>query len=71
MEIGLTGTRRAWRRKGLALALKLRGMQAAQAKGVKELWTGNATTNKPMLALNERLGFKPRPAFIQMKWGGV
>lgn len=71
LEIGLTGTRRAWRRKGLALALKLRGMQAAHLRGVKELWTGNATTNQPMLALNERLGFKPRPAWIEMKWGGI
>lgn len=71
LDIGLTGTRRDWRRKGLALALKLHAMQAAQAQGVKELWTGNATSNKPMLSLNERLGFRPHPAYIEMKWGGV
>lgn len=71
LEIGLTGTRRQWRRKGLALALKLHGMQAAHAQGVGELWTGNATTNVPMLALNERLGFKPRTAWIEMKRGSV
>lgn len=71
LDIGLTGTRREWRRRGLALALKLRGMQMAQGAGVEELWTGNATSNQPMLALNERLGFKPRPAFIEFKWGGV
>lgn len=71
LEIGLTGTRRAWRRKGLSIALKLRGMELAQQTGVQEIWTGNATTNAPMLALNEKLGFKPRPAYIQMKWGGV
>lgn len=71
LNIGLTGTRRAWRRRGLALALKLAGIRVALAAGVQELWTGNATTNVPMLAINDRLGFRPRPAFIEMKWGGV
>lgn len=71
LGIGLTGTRRAWRRKGLGLALKLRAMQVAKAAGYKELWTGNAGTNAPMLALNERLGFKPRPAYISFRRGSV
>lgn len=71
LNIGLTGTRRAWRRKGLALALKLRGMVLARERGIREIWTGNASTNAPMLALNERLGFRPRPAYIEYKWGGV
>lgn len=71
LNIGLTGTSRAWRRQGLALALKLRGLELAQARGVREIWTGNATTNAPMLALNTRLGFRPRSAYIEYKWGGV
>lgn len=71
LDIGLTGTRQAWRRRGLGLALKLRAMQVAQAAGYRELWTGNAGTNAPMLALNERLGFKPRPAYISFKRGSV
>lgn len=71
LNTGLTGTRRAWRRRGLALALKLRAIRLAQERGVRELWTGNATTNAPMLAINDRLGFRPRRAFVEMKWGGV
>lgn len=69
LDTGLTGTRRAWRRRGLGLALKLRATGAAQAGGYRELWTGNATTNTAMLALNGRLGFVPRPAFIEFRWG--
>ncbi|THF87682.1 GNAT family N-acetyltransferase [Deinococcus sp. KSM4-11] len=71
LDTGLTGTRRAWRRRGLALALKLAAIRVALSQGVTEIWTGNATTNAPMLAINDRLGFRTRPAFIEMKWGGV
>lgn len=71
LEIGLTGTRRAWRRQGVALALKLRGLEWAREQGVTEIWTGNATTNRPMLALNERLGFRPRPAWVSFRRGSV
>ncbi|PTA67725.1 GNAT family N-acetyltransferase [Deinococcus arcticus] len=71
LNTGLTGTRRAWRRHGLALALKLAALRLARERGAAEVWTGNATTNAPMLALNGRLGFRPRVAWIEMKWGGV
>lgn len=71
LDTGLTGTRRAWRRRGLALTLKVQALRLAQDMGTREVWTGNATTNLPMLALNGRLGFRPRPAYIEMRWGGV
>ncbi|GBF07055.1 N-acetyltransferase GCN5 [Deinococcus aerius] len=71
INTGLTGTRRAWRRQGLGLALKLAALGQARERGIRTVWTNNATTNLPMLALNERLGFRPRPAFIEMRRGSV
>ncbi|MFT2721461.1 N-acetyltransferase family protein [Deinococcus sp. A31D244] len=69
LNTGLTGTTRAWRRQGLALALKLRALDLARDLGAREVWTGNATTNAPMLALNDRLGFRPRVAWVEMQRG--
>lgn len=71
LNTGLTGTRRAYRRQGLALALKLAAIALARQRGARWIWTGNATTNVPMLTLNERLGFRPRPAWIEMRRGHV
>ncbi len=64
LQTGLTGTRRAYRRKGLALALKLKGIRFAKAYGTKEIRTGNETGNRAMLAINEALGFVKQPAWI-------
>ncbi|WP_216325857.1 GNAT family N-acetyltransferase [Deinococcus aestuarii] len=71
LHTGLTGARRAHRRRGLALALKLAALGVARERGAASVWTGNATTNAPMLALNTRLGFRPRPAWIEMQRGTV
>ncbi|ULH14902.1 GNAT family N-acetyltransferase [Deinococcus sp. KNUC1210] len=64
--IGLTGVKRAWRGLGLATALKLRGVQYAQAQGVTRIWTDNESSNAPMLRVNERLGFVREPARLSM-----
>lgn len=61
---GLTGVVPGWRRRGIALALKLRGIRWAKANGWTEIETGNATSNRPMLAINEALGFRKLPAWI-------
>lgn len=58
---GYTGVHPAYRRRGLATALKARCIAAAQAQGAKTIATGNWHTN-PMLQLNLRLGFQPQPA---------
>jgi mycothiol synthase len=65
VNIGLTGTRRQHRHQGLASALKLKNMMLAQAKGIQKICTWNASSNQPMLSINERLGFAKQPAWIE------
>ncbi|MCS7240692.1 MAG: GNAT family N-acetyltransferase [Candidatus Bipolaricaulota bacterium] len=62
---GLTGVRREYRGKGIALALKLKVIAYAKAHGYTLIKTWNATTNQPMLAINEKLGFRRQPAWIE------
>ena len=61
---GLTGVRRDARGKGIAMALKLRTVRYALAKGVVHIKTWNDTRNRPMLSINEALGFSRQPAWI-------
>ncbi|WP_322512507.1 GNAT family N-acetyltransferase [Chloroflexus sp.] len=62
---GLTATRRRYRRRGLALALKVHSLALAKAAGYREVRTYNATTNQAMLSINEALGFVKQPAWIE------
>jgi mycothiol synthase len=64
LHTGLTGVLPDYRRKGVALAMKLRALAYAKAVGAPTVTTGNATTNEAMLAINERLGFVKQPAWI-------
>ena len=61
---GITGTRRAYRRRGVALALKLRTVEYARRHGYREIRTWNDTLNAPMLYINVKLGFVRQPAWI-------
>jgi GNAT superfamily N-acetyltransferase len=59
-----TGVIREYRRRGIALALKVHGIAQAKAQGYKKIRTMNESTNQAMLNINERLGFVKRPAWI-------
>ncbi|MGP3978694.1 GNAT family N-acetyltransferase [Streptomyces sp. 8N114] len=54
---GMTGTRRAFRGRGLARLAKLAALRRARAAGYAHAYTGNDATNAPMLAVNRRLGY--------------
>jgi GNAT superfamily N-acetyltransferase len=55
----LTGVRRAWRRRGVARALKATQIGWAKANGYEELRTRNEQRNAPIRRLNEQFGYKP------------
>ncbi len=58
-EQHLTGTTRAYRRRGLARLAKLAVIRSGTQQGIVRLATGNDSTNAAMLALNTELGFRP------------
>ncbi|HEX2863294.1 MAG TPA: GNAT family N-acetyltransferase, partial [Deinococcales bacterium] len=67
LYIGLTGVGRAYRRRGVAMALKLRAAAFAAERGIEEIRTWNDSTNRPMLAINEALGFARQPAWVKLR----
>ncbi|EST39756.1 hypothetical protein N566_00155 [Streptomycetaceae bacterium MP113-05] len=56
---GMTGTRRAHRGRGLARLAKTEALRRARDRGYRHAFTGNDADNQPMLAVNERLGYRP------------
>lgn len=64
--VGLTGVLRSHRRKGIATALKLKTIQYAIDYGAETIQAGNEENN-PMYDLNMMLGFRPLPAWLQMR----
>ncbi len=60
--IRFTGVRRAWRRRGIATALKLKSIAQARDMGCARMRTGNEENN-PMYGINIALGFESAPAW--------
>jgi mycothiol synthase len=58
---GLTVTRRDWRRRGVASALKCAEIAAAKRERFERLLTESEERNEPMRRLNEKLGFVAAP----------
>jgi GNAT superfamily N-acetyltransferase len=59
-----TGTLRAYRGRGLALAVKLASIHWAAERGFTSMVTMNDAENAPMLAINKRLGYVPSGRFF-------
>jgi GNAT superfamily N-acetyltransferase len=64
---GLTCTARAWRGRGVALALKRTQIAAARRAGLHRLVTESEERNEPMRRLNEKLGYRPIPGMVVLR----
>ncbi len=62
---GFTGVIPAFRRRGIATALKVRAIRAAKERGVQTLETENRANNVGMLAINRKLGYQFGPAEVE------
>lgn len=61
---GMTGVLREHRGRGVAMALKLASFRYLRAHGYHETRAHNDTANPPILALNERLGYRRLPGWL-------
>jgi mycothiol synthase len=63
--VDVTGVLPAFRGRGLAQALKLKGIEWALSQGIKKMFTSNDLINAPMLAVNQKFGFVHEPIHIR------
>lgn len=62
----ITGVDRAYRGRGLALALKLLTIRCARRYGAAYIRTNNDSENVPILTINRKLGFQPEPGSYRL-----
>jgi GNAT superfamily N-acetyltransferase len=65
----MTGVLRAYRGRKIALALKLLAIRYARRNGAHCLDTDNDSLNTPMLAINNKLGYKPQRGLYTLRRG--
>ena len=53
-----------YRHQGIGLAMKIRAIAYAQSSGYVLIKAENDAKNKPMLAMNEKIGYVRKPALI-------
>jgi GNAT superfamily N-acetyltransferase len=63
----LTAVKRAWRRQGIARALKRAQIHWAKANGYEQLQTTNDARNAPMRRINAELGYRPTTGRIFLR----
>lgn len=63
---GFTGVDRAYRGRGIALALKAVALEWARGQGIPYVRTNNHSVNGPMLAVNGKLGYRQAPGFFTL-----
>lgn len=63
----MTGTARAYRGRGIALALKVEMLQRAAAAGLAAMLTTNDEPNTAMRGINAKLGYVMLPAQIELE----
>jgi GNAT superfamily N-acetyltransferase len=64
LQTGVTGIVRSHRRRGIALALKLRALAFAKERGAPIIRTDNEVNNEGMLSINRALGFVKQPGWV-------
>ncbi len=62
---GYTCTDPGYRGRGLARGIKLQTLAQAVALGVPLVYTANDSENAPILRINETLGYRLRPGFVE------
>ncbi len=62
----MTATHPSYRGRGLATWVKQRMLNSLVDAAITEAWTGNDSTNKPMLRVNETIGYEPTATSIRL-----